>query len=274
MRSDRLLAATLLCGLGVAAALSPARAQEEQPSEEQPSDTRSEAVLATVIELNPHLNAYGIAVEVSDARATLRGTVETEVERKLAGDIARGVAGVEEVANHLVVRPDAARNVDLPALAQTVKDANVEARVAAQLLWNKHTRGSDIDVATAYGRVTLTGRAASAEAVDWARKIARSTRGVSEVIEDVAVESGGGKRSEERERLSDSRITARVARTLHFNQILDDSAIDVSTVNGVVTLQGTVASEHQRRVATTLARNVYGVEGLEANLRIRDAVAF
>lgn len=269
MRTERFLAGVLICAAVAAASVAPARAQDERPS-----DTRLEAVLVTALELNPHLNFYGIDVDVSDAHARLRGTVETEVEKTLAGDIARAVAGFEELDNDIVVRPDAARNVALPALARAVTDANVKARVQAQLLWNRHTRGSDIGVTAGYGRVTLSGQAASTEAADWAERIARSTRGVTEVINDVEIVDGGGTGETDDESVSDSWIAARVSRTLHFNEILDDSDIEVSTANAVVVLDGTVASDHQRRVATTLARNVYGVQGLEVDLRIRKAVAF
>jgi len=266
MRIEKILGVALISAALTAA---PARAQDEEPS-----DARLEAVLVTVLQLNPHLNVYGIEASVTDARAELRGTVETEVEKILADDIVLGVTGIQGLENRIVVRPDAARNVDLPPLAQTVKDANVEARVRAQLLWNDHTRGAGIDVDAGYGRVTLHGTAPSAEAAQWAERIAHSTRGVNEVINDLKIEPDKEAGTGTSAPVTDSWITARVKRTLHFNQTLDDSAIDIATVNGVVALEGTVASEHQRRVALALARNVHGVEAVEADLRLRETMAF
>ena len=103
-------------------------------------------------------------------KAALTGTVEDDVNKDLAKQIALGVSGIKNVDNQIVVRAD---YVPPKASAErsfgdVVDDAYITAAVKSKLLWSKHTDGIVTDVDTKYGKVTLSGTADTAEAKELA----------------------------------------------------------------------------------------------------------
>ena len=68
----------------------------------------TDAVLE-VLEKDPFIDARSIRVRSRQSVVTLDGTVPRDIERKLAEDDAWYVFGVDEVVNHLVVRPSQVR---------------------------------------------------------------------------------------------------------------------------------------------------------------------
>lgn len=68
---------------------------------------------------------------------------------------------------------------------------------------------------------------------------------------------------------SDERILEDVIDRLTFNGMVDASNVNVKVENGVVTLDGTVPSRQDRRIAGDLADNVMGVQDVHNDLHIR-----
>lgn len=66
----------------------------------------------------------------------------------------------------------------------------------------------------------------------------------------------------------DTRITGEVRKLIYRDGELADAEIRVSTRNGIVTLSGRVAHEGHIRRATSLARSVEGVRGIDMQLTI------
>jgi hyperosmotically inducible periplasmic protein len=71
--------------------------------------------------------------------------------------------------------------------------------------------------------------------------------------------------------MSDTKITAKVKRDLHEGKVTKGGDIDVDTVNGIVTLHGTVRSASASAKATRIARNTEGVKGVTNNLTMASA---
>ncbi|NQD96043.1 BON domain-containing protein, partial [Pseudomonas sp. CrR25] len=146
------------------------------------SDARQEGSLWTLYALNRHLNPFDIDVDVENGRATISGSVESEVERDLAEQLALGVEGVNKVDNQLLVEPRRATPGDgRPSLAQRFDDATLAATVKSRLLWNSNTEGLDIRVEARNGAVTLSGHAQTPAAKELAGALAANTEGVREV---------------------------------------------------------------------------------------------
>lgn len=148
-----------------------------------------EGKIETAIIFNQHLSAFDIDVEVNSDTAYLIGTVSTEIEKDLAGQVALSVDGINNVKNQLRVSNDAKetstkktvkKNQDDSFLA-AVKDASISAQVKMKLLANEHVAGLKIDVDTVNKVVTLKGEVPTKAAKNLAGKITENTDDVSSV---------------------------------------------------------------------------------------------
>ncbi|MEQ8234037.1 MAG: BON domain-containing protein [Gammaproteobacteria bacterium] len=144
--------------------------------------------LEGIYALNRQLEALDIDTEVKRGVVMLSGTVANRVERDLAGELARGVEGVQDVVNELDIKPDAPRD-DEPGFAQWVADATTTAVVKSKLLANEHTSGLAIEVDTLADVVILSGRVDSTAERELAGEIAANTEDVAEVRNDLEVAS-------------------------------------------------------------------------------------
>lgn len=71
--------------------------------------------------------------------------------------------------------------------------------------------------------------------------------------------------------ITDTATTAKVKSSLMAEDSLKKSDIDVTTTNGVVSLDGTVSSSKAKSTAETLAGSVDGVKSVDNNLRTPDS---
>ncbi|MGR9087756.1 MAG: BON domain-containing protein [Gammaproteobacteria bacterium] len=162
-------------------------ASADQNEAEQMSDVWLKAKIVTVYTLSEHLNPFDLEVEVASGRVVLTGTVENDIERDLAGELAKGVKGVIEVDNQLDINSDAKRDTDRSSFLHYVEDANITARVKTRLLLNRNTQALKIRVSTKNGVVLLEGELNSDIQGDLARQIVRNTEGVIDVQDNLTI---------------------------------------------------------------------------------------
>jgi hyperosmotically inducible protein len=67
--------------------------------------------------------------------------------------------------------------------------------------------------------------------------------------------------------VTDTAITAKIKTKLMGRDSLKKSDIDVTTTNGVVTLEGSASSSNAKSVAETVAKSVEGVKSVDNNLK-------
>jgi osmotically-inducible protein OsmY len=254
-------------------------------TDEQLTDLWVKAKLTTTYTLNRQLNPFDIKTDVNDGVATLNGTVESDVERDLAEELARSVEGIHNVKNELtidsaVTASQTGQTADSAerSFSRKVEDASLTARIKSQLLSNKNTGGLAIDVDTRNGKVTLSGRVDSDAEGELAEQIAHNTSGVRDVDNQLSV--GGeeatlsGKAEREvrdtAESISDGWISAKVKSALMYNRGVDGTDIDVDTRDGVVTLRGRVGSETEGALASTIANGIKGVKSVHTELTAGD----
>ncbi len=242
---------------------------------EQIADARREAQIWTSFAMNPHLHAFEISVKVDGNKAVLEGKVENSVAKDLAGQIAQGAEGIAHVDNRIVVEANyvrPARTTSERSFSEKVNDATVTASVKSRLLWNAHTDGLDIHVDTNNGKVTLTGSAATAAEKELAGHIATDTNGVVGVSNEITVSNkpeatakvkAEGAQAEQS--VADSWVTSKVKSSLMFTRGVSSFDITVSTLNGVVSLQGVVDSAAERELAVRVAQDVRGVKKVDAS---------
>ena len=248
--------------------------QDGTPSQDI-TEARQESQISTSYSLSPYLRANDLEVSVDMGTATLTGTVEEDVNREMAEQIASGVTGITTVDNQIIVAADyvpTSRTSQERNFGDVVDDATITAAVKSKLLWSKNTEGLEMNVDTNMGKVTLRGAAESDASKALATTMAANTRGVLSVdnrlvvdstkpAPQVAVDDSGQDGSIE---VSDGWITTKVTSTLLYSANVESHNIAVSTDQGIVTLTGKVDSGAERALAIALAENIRGVKSVNA----------
>ncbi len=183
-----------------------AKSEECMDKESKGQDTWIQGKLEGAYLLNRHLNPVEIDTEVKSGTVFLSGNVDSDIEKDLAGEIAKSIEGVKSVENKLTVRPENfKKNSEKSAkkesdsddhkdrtFVQKIKDASITAAVKVKLLANSNTDGSDINVDTMRQAVTLNGKVDSDQERELAEKIASNTEDVVKVINKLKVEKSKG----------------------------------------------------------------------------------
>src|SRR5262245_57989514 len=135
------------------------------------------------------VKASQIDVDTKDKVVTLTGTVDSEIAKNRAVDIARATKGVTRVTDNLMVRDTTAALPPAGSDAQRVAltDPSITTSVKGKLLANPDVAGLRIDVDTRDGIVTLTGNVSTKAEKDEALRIARETDGVKSVEDRLTV---------------------------------------------------------------------------------------
>lgn len=149
--------------------------------------------LETALLFNEHLNSFAINTDVRSGVAYLSGSVESDIDRDLAGEIAKSIEGVTEVKNELRIDKDKAsaaredESMNGDKFKDKVRDATLTAKVKTQLLVNGNTGGLSIDVDTKHSIVTLSGEVDSSQESELAERIAANTEGTRSVVNNLTV---------------------------------------------------------------------------------------
>ncbi|MGD8393910.1 MAG: BON domain-containing protein [Candidatus Eiseniibacteriota bacterium] len=261
--------------------------------EVEPEWVRGDVAIRTDVEealaVDPATRRYDVIVAVQGGEATLRGTVASGLEKRLAGRVASGVRGVRELSNRLRVQPSGQRD-----------DAEIQTEISEALRWDALIATPDsIDVDVDAGEVTLRGTVTSVMARQ--RAIGKAwTPGVTAVdasaLQVAGLGSASGPRSRAAgapppehpgprhpgstrsphsprrqglDRLGDTEIGAAVQTALWLDPRLIASRVVVNVQDGVATLRGDVDNLRAQRVAAVDASNTRGVRSVVNRLRVR-----
>jgi hyperosmotically inducible periplasmic protein len=163
-------------------------------------------------------------------------------------------------------------------LACAETDPGITTAVKSRLTADDTVKAYQIDVDTNDRVVTLTGAVDTAAAKTQAVAIARQTDGVREVVDQITVSpkptaTTGDRRDDAADRTTgvatDAAVTSAVKTKLLADTAVSGLKIDVDTKNGVVTLNGNVASKSEADRAMSLARDTNGVKEVVNNLRVK-----
>jgi len=169
-------------------------AAPRQTISENAKDAWIQGKLESAYSFNQHLNPFEINVSVTNGAVTLNGTVESDIDRDLAGEIAKGVDEVTNVKNNLQVVSGtrdklADANPGKPSFKQFVIDASITATVISKLIANNNTSVMDIKVNTEYGVVSLKGKVDSEQEKQLAEELAKNSYNVRDVKNELIVAS-------------------------------------------------------------------------------------
>lgn len=163
------------------------------------------------------------------------------------------------------------------SMTEAVSDTWITTKVKTELATSKGVSSTDISVTTVDGKVTLTGVLSSKAEIDKAVTLTRSIEGVHDVdaaglkVGDPAkVEADDAYDHDDDDSRSvgdvvdDSWITTKVKADLAVTEGVPSAAISVKTVDGVVSLSGSLPSELALKKAVSVARAIKGVRQVDA----------
>lgn len=150
----------------------------------QHTDEGITSVIQASLEANDKVKARQVGVETREGTVYLNGVVDTEEARREAARVAWRTEGVLGVVNDLTVGER--------TVGSWVDDVMISSKVKSKLIANTDIRAGDIDVSSSQAVVTLIGRVRSERIRNDAERIARATKGVKDVNNELTV--GGGTR--------------------------------------------------------------------------------
>jgi hyperosmotically inducible periplasmic protein len=164
------------------------------------------------------------------------------------------------------------RMPSINSLTSAPEDVVTTGRVKASFGVSKRLSGFDISATTNGGVVTLSGQVPSESLKTLAGEIARDTKGVNEVKNEIVV-NPGAQPSTENAHVDDLEIRASILEAFSRSPELGGKGIDVKVENRIVTLSGTVETPAQRNGAEQTAKAVDGVAGVSNSLAVTNPQA-
>ena len=239
------------------------------------------------------VKARYVDVSTRDRVVTIKGYVDSPAARERALQIARATDGVRQVNDQLLIgqSPAAFAAESQPVATSGTAtagngtahpdDARVTASIQARYFLDSAVKPRQIAVDTHDGVVTLTGTVASEDERAQALLLARTTEGVQRVEDDLTVDASldrgaasvddqaaapAGTSGIASPRADDEALTNAVRSKLAGDP--GASSLDISARDGVVMLQGNVASAQVKRRALSAARATDGVTQVVDRIRV------
>lgn len=149
------------------------------PRGTQHSDSAITTAVQGSLEASDKVKARQVDVETREGHVYLTGVVDTEEARREAGRVAWRTEGVRGVENDLTVGER--------TVGSWIDDVMISSKVKSKLIANSEIKAGDIDVSSSQGVVTLIGRVSSQRIKSDAERIARGTKGVNGVHNELLV---------------------------------------------------------------------------------------
>jgi osmotically-inducible protein OsmY len=148
-------------------------------------DATISATVKSKLVWSTYTDGFATEVEARLGHVTLMGSADSAAAKELAGRLAMNTRGVVAVDNRLTVKaakPPATDMAKAPVEeGHATSDAWISTKVKSTLLYSSNVDGSDIDVSTSNGVVTLSGKVDSGAERALAIELAKNVRGVASV---------------------------------------------------------------------------------------------
>jgi hyperosmotically inducible periplasmic protein len=235
------------------------------------TDAGITAQVKAAFALSKRISAYEIGVDTKDGVVTLTGQSPSEIDRDLAGNVARDTTGVKQVDNQIRVEPGLKPSDASLRESARVTDLEIHAYLRERLTASEFLSGNEINVSVKDRVVTLTGRTQTPRQKAGVEQLARSIPNVADVVNQLSVTNPGAAQSETSERESKDKELANQVLFALFNErdnFTNLGTIKVESRNGAVTLSGAVPSRAERALAERVARGVKGVSSVSNRLSV------
>ena len=154
------------------------------------------------------------------------------------------------------------------------KDAWIDGKAEATLLFNTHLNSFDINTDVEDGVIILTGKVDSSVDKKLAEELITGIDGVESVDNQLTIldtESEAMISEETSSELTDAKIATVVKSRLLMDSDISGLDIDVDVEESNVTLKGTVGSESERALAVEIAKNAAEVKDVDDQLSVVEA---
>lgn len=132
-----------------------------------------------------YTNSQSIKVSTLDGKVTLEGNADTEEAKKLASRLATDTRGVRSVENKLIINKTpgltGTAKASTKEVGDAISDSWITTKVKSTLLYSSNVKGTDIEVNTTDGVVTLSGKLDTGAERALAIELAKNVRGVKSV---------------------------------------------------------------------------------------------
>jgi len=143
------------------------------------SDSGVTSQIQASLEASDKVKARQVEVQTREGIVYLTGVVDTEQARLEAARLTWQIEGVRGVENDLTVGER--------TVGSWVDDVMISSKVKTKLIASSGIKAGDIDVSSSQGVVTLIGRVSSQQIRSEAERIARDTRSVKDVTNELTV---------------------------------------------------------------------------------------
>lgn len=223
--------------------------------------------------LNEHLNPFNIITTTNNGHVMLSGSVNDEIQKQLAEDLALGVRGVVFVDNRLVVINTVIGEKERRTWRERAADRALSAAVKSRMLLEGEFKGLRIGITAINSVITLSGVVPTEEHAEAMVRVAEETRGVADVVNNLTIHKkeeaydivrGTGRN------IADEWIESRVATTIRLNRHLSIRELRVEVDDGICFLNGSVNSEEKKELAGQIADSIRGVVEVRNNIIVRE----
>ncbi|PLT26930.1 BON domain-containing protein [Pseudoalteromonas sp. MelDa3] len=159
--------------------------------ENESKDAWIDGKAETVLLMNTNLNNFDINTDVKNGKVVLTGKVNSELDKELAEELVLSLDGVSDVENSLTV----VKSMDTKDRSKDMMDdddndltdAKITTVITTRFLFDSEVGGTDIDVDTDNGVVTLNGSVESEAEKQLAVEIAKNAEDVRDVVDKLSI---------------------------------------------------------------------------------------
>ena len=158
--------------------------------ENESKDAWIDGKAETVLLMNTNLNNFDINTDVKNGKVVLTGKVDSDLNKELAEELVLSLDGVTDVDNSLTVvksMDTTDKNNNTMDDDNDLTDAKITTVITTRFLFDSEVGGTDIDVDTDNGIVTLNGSVESEAEKQLAIEIAKNAEDVRDVVDELTI---------------------------------------------------------------------------------------
>ena len=228
---------------------------------ESSEDAATSTKVKTALMLSRHVSPFDIDISTKQGVVSLAGQVPSEEVKAMAGAIAKDTSGVKELHNNLVVDPGTRPNPESGRLTERVADLEIKMIAEEALRKSPELKEIPISLAVQERKVSLNGVVETESQKNLAQQIVWGVQGVTGVVNNLSVTTPTNTTPEDK-------LAKRVEFELYSTKAFSLNTLQIHSLDGTVTLAGSVSTRAEKLLAEKIAQTVNGVRKVVNNLSV------
>jgi len=228
---------------------------------ESSEDAATSTKVKTALMLSRHVSPFDIDISTKQGAVSLAGQVPSEEVKAMAGAIAKDTSGVKELHNNLVVDPGTRPNPESGRLTERVADLEIKMIAEEALRKSPELKEIPISLAVQERKVSLNGVVETESQKNLAQQIVWGVQGVTGVVNNLSVTTPTNATPEDK-------LAKRVEFELYSTKAFSLNTLQIHSLDGTVTLAGSVSTRAEKLLAEKIAQTVNGVRKVVNNLSV------